>query len=107
MNDWYSNDPEIRKAATYKFWQKMADPELLKACTEDSAEGRAIARKTLEAAGDYESIPDDVEVRVFENDRATSDKLVTILLPEKDKTVDPETFDQDNIWRCSWNLWAQ
>ena len=101
---------QVRHDTTYNFWKMMQDNATLrKTCTDTThpAEAREAARKALEAAGNFEQIPKDVEVRVFEFDRPTADKLVSIRLPSKsDPDLDPITFKEEEIWRCSWNLWV-
>ncbi len=112
-NDWFEEESkhsvQVRHDATYKFWEKLeADSMLRSACTDtsDPTVASELARRTLEEAGNFEKIPDNVVVRVFESDRTTADNIVTIVLPSKnDPALDPEHFDETLIWRCSWNLW--
>ncbi len=108
MSDW--NDPKARARASFAFCQRLqVDPELRRACTDDSDVSKAsgIARRVLREAGEFENMPDDVEVRVVENDRAKADKIVTIVLPAPEETVDPLTTNSKDIWRCSWSLWEE
>jgi hypothetical protein len=114
-NDWFGDGPPAitaRRNATYQFWQKMQSEGALRdqctAKTTTPKEASDIARGVLQTEGNFEKIPDDVEVRVFEFERTTADKIVTIVLPAKtDPPLDPQTFKDEQIWRCSWNLWLK
>lgn len=107
-NDYNDDKPEVRKAALVNFWNKMqSDPDLRRACTNTENVGQAMAagRAALKEAGNFKDDPngiDGVEVRVYESIRPTADKIVTIVIPEE---FNPNAFDPEKFWRCSWNLW--
>jgi len=101
MNKW---DSRARIAATRTFCEMLEqDKDLRKACKEDPQK----ARDTLKVAGDFEDIPADVEIHVFENEVTFSDKIVTMVLPKQGELPPPEAFDAKGVWLCSWNRYLQ
>jgi len=96
MNKWAS---DARIAATRKFCEKLdLDADLREACKTQPE----TAWRTLNEAGDFEDMPADVRVYVFENKPDSSDKVVTLVLPAKGELGPADTFDASGVWYCSW-----
>jgi hypothetical protein len=115
MNDW--NIPIERNKATYDFCAFLNDPrneQTRKALlvTEQNWDKPVAAKKAYELAktifsqeGDT-AIPDDVEVRVYEEDRLPRDRLVTIVLPPLGSTLPTwPRWDVFQYYRCTWSPW--
>ncbi len=101
MNKWES---AARTAATRKFCELLdQDAALRQQCKDDKSK----AWETLRAAGDFEDMPADVEVHVFENEVKSSDKVVTMVLPEKGQLPPVDVFDAKGVWLCSWTRYLQ
>ena len=79
------------------------DPELRKACKAD----RKKAWETLKQAGDFEDMPNDVEIHVFENEVGSSDKMVTMILPKEGELPPADIFDAKGVWVCTWAHYLQ
>lgn len=102
MKKW--NDVDARRAATRKLCEWLdKDSNLRKQCMTD----QQVARETLRKAGDFEDMPAEIEVRIMEDKRGETDKLVTFVLPEKDNLPPIDQFDPDSVWRCTWIPYLQ
>src|SRR4051812_42917946 len=100
----WSNDPEIRQTATRIFCEMLdADPDLRERCKADPA----VAKETLKKAGNFTAIPPEVIVYVMEDKLSSSDKIVTMVLPEPGKVPDAEHFELKSVWRCTWQRYLQ
>ncbi len=103
MNSWNDENPKVRQDATRRFCEMLdSDSALREACKNDPEKARA----TLQKAGDFDDMPADLEVRVFEDQRASSDQLVTMILPPVGELPSPEIFDARSVWRCTWISYA-
>ena len=101
MSKWQS---EARTAATRKFCEMLdQDAALRQECKTDKSK----AWETLRAAGDFEDMPTDVEVRVFESEVGSSDKLVTMVLPPEGQLPPADVFDAKGVWLCTWSHYLQ
>lgn len=99
MNDW--NDTKARRDATTEFVKRLnANPALREVCKKDQVAAKAVFLD----AGKFTSIPDTVQFFVMEANRAASDGIVALVLP--DVTVDPDTVDPVNVWKCTWPIYA-
>src|SRR5438045_3144414 len=99
MNKWDDDNPEVRKAATYRFCQMLdQDVNLRKACQEI----RDMAWDALRKAGEFEDMPHGVEVHVFENRINSNDMMVTLVLPKQGDMKPYGTFIPGEVWRCTW-----
>jgi hypothetical protein len=102
MAEW--NDISARRQATRRFCEMLdSDEKLRDNCKNDPA----AARDALQKAGDFRDMPTDVEVRVFERDRGSSDKLVTMVLPPRGEVPPEQTFDAREFWQCTYLPYAQ
>jgi hypothetical protein len=98
-NDQSSQSDAERKTATYTFCQMLDEYDGLRIkCKED----KDVAWDTLRKTGDFEDMPRDVEVRVFESTIDSNDHVVSIILPTQNQVGSFDAFKVGMIWRCSW-----
>ena len=101
MSKWRSN---ARIPATRKFCEMLENDEALREqCLSDPGK----ARDTLQKAGDFEDMPSDLQVHVFENEVESSDQMVTLALPKKGELPPADIFDAKEVWLCTWNHYLQ
>ena len=104
MNTWPLEDDAAFKKVTWRLCEMLdADPNLRKACKEN----RVTAKETLRIAGDFDRIPDEVEVFIMEDDVKANSNVVTVILPEQSKVPDWDHFEAKKYWACTWNLYPQ
>ena len=97
MGKWSENDDRV--AATRNFCEMLHKDPLLKAECMASAE---VARCTFRIAGKFEDMPADIEVRVFDPERVSNDKLVVLVLPDPATYQPGDPADARSVWRCTW-----
>ena len=103
MSEW-SDDPDVRQTATRKFCEMLdANPALRQKCKADPA----TAKETLKQAGSFTNIPPEIIVYVMEDQLASSDKIVTMVLPAQGAVPDADHFELKSVWRCSWTRYLQ
>lgn len=102
MNKW--NDIDARRVATRKLCELLDKNNNLR---ERCKTNQEVARETLRAAGDFEDMPGDVEVRIMEDARGVGDKLVAFILPEQDNLPPLDRFDPATVWRCTYQPYSQ
>lgn len=112
MKSW--SDRKARQEAKRAFWSKLNEPgneTLRQRCLKHPAFARAQFAQCgefyLEEQGrsrehaELDPIPLDVEFRVFEEDVASREKMVVLVL-RKDLTETNEPGDPEQIWQCTW-----
>lgn len=112
MNSW--DNRLARQVAKTAFWAKLKQPAnatLRKKCIkypslariEFADSGGFYLEEQKRAQGDENliAIPLDVEFRVFEDDVASRDKLVTLVL-RRELTMGNEPTDDHQVWLCTW-----
>ena len=91
--------------------RRPGNAALRKRCVEDPVFARAkfaeLGKFQLEESADTDPaikpIPSDTVIRIFENDRAAREKLVTIILDPKPFNEEPVLLD----WRCTYAPYAE
>lgn len=95
---------DARIPATRRFCEMLdKNPTLRQECLTNPVK----ARETLEKAGDFEDMPADVKVFVFENEVQSSDEVVTLVLPKKGELPPLDIFDAKSVWLCTWSHYLQ
>jgi hypothetical protein len=100
-NSWNSTDPEVFKRATWNLCQTLdQDDNKRKNCKEK----KDIAKTELTAAGNFDKIPDDVEVFVMENQAKAGANVVVLKLKAKGSLPSNyKDFEAKTVWICTWN----
>jgi hypothetical protein len=104
MNSWPMTDKATFKQVTYDLCKKLdREPDTREACKND----RQIAKDTLKAVGNFDNIPEDVQVFFQEPDVKSNTKVAAVKLPEQGKVPDFKNFDPRAFWICTWSLYDQ
>lgn len=101
MSKWKDPNPAVRDNATYEFCKKLdEDPGLRSDCLDKT---KPLAAWTaLRDAGNFEDMPPNAEVRVFEEPVDSNDVLVTMVIPAQNQVPPPGAFEAKKVWRCTW-----
>jgi hypothetical protein len=118
ISNW--DNADARRQATRAFCVHLHKPENAQArekCKNDPAYARTLFAQlgglcleeelTPDEANPIVPIPKQTEFRVFEStDISTRDRLVTLVLPPKDKMLpEPAKIDIEDVYRCTWVIW--
>jgi hypothetical protein len=102
MSSW--KDEQARTDGTWNFSQMLdTDPNLRDACKKD----RALARETLRKAGNFDDLPDNLDLYVSEDNIDSGDQVATLVLYGVDHLPPREKFVLGTVWRCSWSHYLQ
>jgi hypothetical protein len=104
MNTWTSEDPEVFKKATRRLCEILdGNNDIREACKNR----QSLAKEMLRLAGDFDEIPDDVEVFIMEDELKAGSNVVAMILPPKGELPDPDSFEAKRVWVCTWNHYIQ
>jgi hypothetical protein len=100
-NHWNSTDPEVFKRATWNLCQTLDKDDIKRtSCKGD----KDTAKSELKTAGNFDKIPDDVEVFVMENQvKAGANVVVIKLMAKGSLPTKYEDFEAKTVWTCTWN----
>jgi hypothetical protein len=103
--DWNTADPEVKKKAVYDFCTRLdKDVDGIRDSCRDKPR---TARDTLQEAGNFKNMPEDLPIYVCEDNAQDRGKVMAIILPKKGELPKWEDFDIKSTCPCTWTPYVE
>jgi hypothetical protein len=106
MNNWPIKDEDTFKEVAFNLCSLLDGSAAALARRKECKADRQKAKDALKEAGQFDHIPNEVEVFIMENHVEDARNVITVILPKQGEIPDQARFEAKKYWQCSWHLYS-